>query len=84
MTVERPALQVGHLYRVIWPTHYNRHQATVGYRARFLGWQKKHCSLHGDFLGWEASFRKVKDGGRESYRFAADYDDGTIIREDAP
>ena len=80
----RADLKVGQTYRIIWPTHYNHHQKTVGYRGRFLGWRKRHCSLHGDFIGWEAEFVKIKDSGRESHRFAACWDEGIIIRQEQP
>ena len=67
---ERTAnLQPDALYRIKWASHYNREQVDPGYLGRFLNWQPRFDSLHGDLMHQEALFRRVKSSGRESYMF---------------
>ena len=75
-------LTVGKTYHIIWPDHYHRHQKHVGYRAIFLKWKNRHCSLHGDFIAREAVFQRVKDGGRLGHVFSVDPARGVRITEE--
>ena len=80
-TTNLAALKVGEVYRIRWPGHYNQHQRDVGYTARFLRIMPRHCSMHGEFLGMEAEFVKVKPSGRDSYRFTAGPNDISVTQE---
>ncbi len=80
---EQRELHVGRIYRIVWPTHYNTHKKTVGWRGEFLRWRDVHCSLHGDFIRREALFQRVKESGRRGVMFGVD--PGTaVITEDMP
>ncbi len=73
----------GHIYRVIWTDHYNKHQKTVGYRGKFLRWENRHCQLHGEFISREAVFHKIKESGRmASTCFSVDPLRGVMITEE--
>ena len=71
---ETTALKPGTLYRVVWPDHYNYHQRTHGYTGKFVRMRERHCSLHGNFLGMEAEFIKVKPSGKLGSTFASPLD----------
>lgn len=60
----RPDLEVGAIYDISGGM-------STPTRGQFLGWERRRCSLHGDPLGWDALFQRIKPSGKTSYRFAA-------------
>ena len=68
---ETTNLVVGHRYQVRWREHYNAHYRNVGVCAEFLGYQNRRCALHGDKLGREARFRRIKLNGKSAEMFDA-------------
>lgn len=64
MSGQQANLTTGKLYRVRWREHYNRHQVEVGYLGRYLGTERQHCQLHGEYLGTTLRFHRVKESGR--------------------
>jgi hypothetical protein len=74
----------GQTYRVVWPDHYNKHLASVGYLGEFVRMEKKYDSLHGEFLWHEAVFQKIKElSGRRSYIFHVCVNDNVTIKEES-
>ena len=72
----------GQRYWIVWPGHYNKHLSSVGTLGEFVRMQKKHDSLHGDFLWHEAVFYAIKEqSGRRSHLFTVRTNDNTTIRE---
>lgn len=59
---------VGQEYRITVAHSYIR----PGQRCRFLGYEKKHCQLHGEFMHKAMRFQKIKESGRESHLFDID------------
>jgi len=45
-------LIVGEMYVVPWST----------LPHKFEGYERRHCQMHGDFVGWNALFRKRPNG----------------------
>lgn len=43
---------------------------TTPMRGRFIEWRQRRCQMHGERLGWEALFQRVKPSGKTSYQFA--------------
>lgn len=74
-------LRPGTLYRIKWREHYRHYQVEPGYLGRFLKWENRHDSLHGDFISREALFQRVKTSGRYGSRFAVPLADVSICEE---
>lgn len=64
--VELTALVPGSLYRLYTKNTYLRD----GQMGEFVKKGKRHCQLHGDYIGPEFQFIKVKESGKRSSRFA--------------
>jgi hypothetical protein len=55
-----------------------------GIMFEFIEYRDKHCQLHGEFIGKEALFRKIKASGKPSTTFSVLIDQIHIIEEFTP
>lgn len=80
-----PTLIPGRVYRVIWPGHYNLYQATCGFLGEYQGMVMMHDALHGEPMGEEARFVRLKEHSyRRSYLFDVRLRDVKIEPVDVP
>jgi hypothetical protein len=75
----RTDLMPGTLYRITWPDDTNQHRRMEGFCGEFLRWETRRCQLHGEVLGREALFQKVKPSGKRGSLFAVDPTRAQII-----
>jgi len=76
-------LKIGQIYRIRWVGHYGHVERTTGYLGCFQGLRPIQCEKHGDYIGDEAVFRRLKGPKRRKTITFGVVESDTIITKEA-